>query len=204
MKALVCEMCGSNDLVKQEGVFVCQSCGCKYSVEEAKKLMIEVSGSVSIEAQVEVKGIAQVETMLENLEEVLEEGMAVPLSGGKRMVDVDAARDIIDDIRINMPQEILQAKAIVQDRAQILAKAKKEAEEMVRAAEERARKLLDREEIVRQAEEKAKTITSEANQQASQLRATVTKYCDNMLATTQERLQKSFNEMKIVRDNLKK
>ena len=61
------------------------------------------------------------ETMLENLEE----GMSVPLSGGKRMVDVDAARDIIDDIRINMPQEILQAKAIVQDRAQILAKAKK-------------------------------------------------------------------------------
>ena len=132
-----------------------------------------------------------VETMLENLEEVLEEGMSVPLSGGKRMVDVDAARDIIDDIRINMPQEILQAKA------------KKEAEEMVRAAEERARKLLDREEIVRQAEEKAKTILSEANQQATQLRTTVTKYCDNMLATTQEQLQKSFSEMKIVRDSLK-
>ena len=144
------------------------------------------------------------EAMLEALEELLEEGMSVPLSGGKRVVDIDEARDIIDDIRINMPQEILQAKAIVQDRAQILAKAKKEAEEMVRAAEERARKLLDREEIVRQAEEKAKTITSEANQQASQLRATVTKYCDNMLATTQEQLQKSFNEMKIVRDNLKK
>ena len=144
-----------------------------------------------------------VETMLENLEEVLEEGMSVPLSGGKRMVDVDAARDIIDDIRINMPQEILQAKAIVQDRAQILAKAKKEAEEMVRAAEERARKLLDREEIVRQAEEKAKSILSEANEQATQLRTTVTKYCDNMLATTQEQLQKSFSEMKIVRDSLK-
>ena len=144
------------------------------------------------------------ETMLENLEEVLEEGMSVPLSGGKRMVDVDAARDIIDDIRINMPQEILQAKAIVQDRAQILAKAKKEAEELVRAAEERARVLLNREEIVRQAEEKAKAITAEANQQATQLRATVTKYCDNMLATTQEQLQKSYNELKIVRDNLKK
>ena len=145
-----------------------------------------------------------VETMLENLEEVLEEGMSVPLSGGKRMVDVDAARDIIDDIRINMPQEILQAKAIVQDRAQILATAKREAEEMVRAAEERARKLLDREEIVRQAEEKAKTILSEANQQATELRTTVTRYCDNMMATTQEQLQKSFNEIKLVRDNLKK
>ena len=144
------------------------------------------------------------EALLENLEEVLEEGMSLPLSGGKRMVDVDAARDIIDDIRLNMPQEILQAKAIVQDRAQILSKAKKEAEEMVKTAEERARVLLDREEIVKQAEARAKTITSEANQQAAQLRATVTKYCDNMLASTQEQLQKSYNEMKIVRDSLKK
>jgi len=144
------------------------------------------------------------EVMLESLEEILEEGVSVPLSGGKRMVDVDAARDVIDDIRIAMPQEILQAKAIVQDRARILAKARKEAEDMVKTAEERARKLLDREEIVRQAEAKAKTITAEATQQASQLRATVTKYCDNMLAATQEQLQKSHSEIKMVRDNLKK
>lgn len=145
-----------------------------------------------------------VETMLENLEEILEEGMSLPLSGGKRMVDVDAARDIIDDIRVNMPREILQAKAIVQDRAQIISKAKREAEDMVRAAEERSRKLLNREEIVRQAEEKARIITSEANQQASQLRNTITKYCDNMLTTTQDQLQKSYNEIKIIRESLKK
>ena len=37
MKALQCEMCGSQDLVKDGGVFVCQSCGTKYTVEEAKK-----------------------------------------------------------------------------------------------------------------------------------------------------------------------
>ena len=64
MKQLKCEMCGSADLIKQDGVFVCQSCGCKYSVEEAKKMMVEVSGSVSIETPVEVKGIAKSETPL--------------------------------------------------------------------------------------------------------------------------------------------
>lgn len=37
MKKLVCEMCGSSDLIKQDGLFVCQYCGAKYSVEEAKK-----------------------------------------------------------------------------------------------------------------------------------------------------------------------
>lgn len=47
MKQLTCEMCGSTDLVKQDGVFVCQSCGCKYSVEEAKKMMIEGTVDVS-------------------------------------------------------------------------------------------------------------------------------------------------------------
>ena len=144
------------------------------------------------------------ETLLENLEEILEEGMSVPLSGGKRMVDVDTARDIIDDIRLNMPAEILQAKAIVQDRAQILSKAKKEAEDMVTTAEERARALLNREEIIRQAEAKAKTIVSEAQQQAAQLRTSVTKYCDNLLAGTQEHMQKNYNEIKTLREGLKK
>lgn len=49
MRKLTCEMCGGTDLIKQDGVFVCQTCGTKYSVEEAKKMMIEgkvdVSGS---------------------------------------------------------------------------------------------------------------------------------------------------------------
>ena len=47
MKQLTCEMCGSNDLIKQNGVFVCQTCGCKYSLEEAKK-MFEITGTVTI------------------------------------------------------------------------------------------------------------------------------------------------------------
>lgn len=45
MKQLTCEMCGSTNLMKQDGVFVCQSCGTKYSIEEAKKMMVEVDNS---------------------------------------------------------------------------------------------------------------------------------------------------------------
>ncbi len=65
MKRLTCEMCGSTDLMKQDGVFVCQSCGCKYSVEEAKKMMVEgtvdVSGSkVKIDDSEELKKLYQV------------------------------------------------------------------------------------------------------------------------------------------------
>lgn len=145
-----------------------------------------------------------IEAMLEALEELLEEGMSVPLSGGKRVVDIDQARDIIDDIRINMPQEILQAKAIVKDKSQIMAKATKEAEEIVRRAEERARHMVDNEEIVRKATARAQEITHSSQQQAQQLKSTVTMYCENLLTQTQEQLKKSFDEVKLVKENLKK
>lgn len=46
MKALTCDMCGSNDVLKQDGLFICQVCGTKYSVDEARRMMIE--GTVDI------------------------------------------------------------------------------------------------------------------------------------------------------------
>ena len=64
MKQLTCEMCGSTELVKQDGFFVCQTCGCKYSVEEAKKMIIE--GTVDIQGTVKVDNSAFVEKYLAN------------------------------------------------------------------------------------------------------------------------------------------
>ena len=58
MKRLTCEMCGSTDLVKQDGMFVCQSCGTKYSLEEARKMMIE--GTVTIDTSKEEQNLIQV------------------------------------------------------------------------------------------------------------------------------------------------
>lgn len=53
MKKIECEACGSNDLLKQGDYFVCQNCGCKYTVEDVRKMMIEgtveVKGTVSID-----------------------------------------------------------------------------------------------------------------------------------------------------------
>ncbi len=47
MKAIVCEMCGSQDLIKQDGMYVCQNCGTKYDTEEAKKLIVEIKADNS-------------------------------------------------------------------------------------------------------------------------------------------------------------
>lgn len=64
MNQLTCEMCGGTDLIKQDGVFVCQNCGMKYSVEEAKKMMIE--GTVDVQGTVKVDNSAFVQKCLSN------------------------------------------------------------------------------------------------------------------------------------------
>jgi len=64
MKQLICEMCNSNELLKVDGTFVCQSCGTKYSVEEAKKMMIDgtvdVQGTVKVDSSDELNNLYQV------------------------------------------------------------------------------------------------------------------------------------------------
>lgn len=71
MKKLTCEMCGSTNLVKQEGMYICQSCSTKYSVEEAKKMMIEgtvdVSGStVRVDVSRELKNLYEIARRAKN------------------------------------------------------------------------------------------------------------------------------------------
>ena len=69
LKALTCEMCGSTDMIKQNGVFVCQSCGTKYSLEEAKKMMI--AGTVNVAGTVTVDNSAFVQKSLDNARRAL-------------------------------------------------------------------------------------------------------------------------------------
>ena len=68
--------------------------------------------------------------LLEDLEDVLDDATSIPLSK-KYAVDVDKIKTIIEDIRLNTPQETKQAKAIVDSRNNILEEAKKEYKEML-------------------------------------------------------------------------
>ena len=62
-----------------------------------------------------------VDELLEQIDDMIDKAWSMPLSGGKCLVEADRLRDLIDDIRGNMPSEVRQAKAIVSDRSQIIA-----------------------------------------------------------------------------------
>ena len=161
-----------------------------------------------------------VEQLLDLIEETLDESTSVPLSG-KHLVDVEKIRDYLDEVRLNLPGELRQARGIVSDRSQILSDANAQAEAVVKKAEERARILVSDEEVVKAAQKRASDIVAAAQAEARTLRQTVSDYCENMLRITEETvsagsapLKASFksaedsltanvNQVKTVRANLR-
>ena len=144
-----------------------------------------------------------VNELLDTIEDTLEESTSMPLSGGKRLVDVEKVRDYLDDIRANLPGELRQAQQIVNDRAQIVDTANAQAQAIVKKAEERARILVSDAEIVKAAQQRAAEITAAAQSESRTLRQTVTDYCDNMLRTTEETMVENAAQVKNVRANLR-
>ena len=144
-----------------------------------------------------------VNELLDTIEDTLEESTSMPLSGGKRLVDVEKVRDYLDDIRANLPGELRQAQQIVNDRAQIVETANAQAQAIVKKAEERARILVSDAEIVKAAQQRAAEITAAAQSESRTLRQTVTDYCDNMLKTTEETMVENAAQVKNVRANLR-
>ena len=124
--------------------------------------------------------------LLEDLEDVLDDASSIPLSK-KSAVDVDKIKTIIEDIRLNTPQETKQAKAIVDSRNNILEEAKKEAGDIVKKAEAEARDLVARDEITKKAQAEAADIIAKANEQAKQMVADAQNQASDILgnATTQ-------------------
>ena len=145
-----------------------------------------------------------IDDALEAMDEILDKSMQVPFSNKKGLVDVEALRELIDDIRLNMPTEITQAKNLVNDRKVILSDAKQEADRIIRKAEERATKLVSQQEITRQATEKANQILMNAQTKYTELCNSTNEYVDSMLTRVEELLTKDIADVKKARTALKR
>ena len=117
-----------------------------------------------------------IEEILDTLDELLDKSWGLPLSGGRCVVDAERVRELLDDIRLNMPTEIRQAKAIVADRAEIIAIAKREAETVIHRAEERAKSITNvtneyADDALRRATEALQMAQDELNESRMRFRA---------------------------------
>lgn len=144
-----------------------------------------------------------VDDLIDELYEMVEKAWSLPLSHGRAVLDGEEVKQILDEIRANMPQEIHQAKAIVADRTQILDDARREAETVVRVAQERAKTLIAQDEIVRQAQQKANELTSQSQAKIREMRRASNDYIDDLMKRTDDGLSQILAELRRTRQNIR-
>lgn len=125
--------------------------------------------------------------LVDRLEAAITKGLAIPF-GAKRLIDEDDCLDIIDQMRIAVPEEIRQAHRVSQDRDRIIAQAKEEAERIVALAREDASRLADSHEVTRAAQDRAQAIQQQAEAEAQATRNGADDYAQAVLTDLQQRL----------------
>ena len=113
-------------------------------------------------------------TLLETLEEMLENSKTIPFSN-KSVIDKEEMLEIIKEIRLKLPDELKQAKWIKEERQRILVEAQKEADDIVKEAENRIISMIDEHEITRKAYEQKAQIIETANEMSREIMQIV--YC---------------------------
>ena len=136
-------------------------------------------------------------TLLENIEDILEKSKGVPFSN-KVMVDKEEILEIISELRLKLPEELKQAKWIKEERQRILVEAQKEADDIVKEAENRIISMIDEHEITKKAYEKKAEIIETANEMSREISKGTKDYADNVLNGIEVALQEA---LKIIQNN---
>ncbi len=132
--------------------------------------------------------------LLTEMENLIEEGRSIPFSV-KKIVDVEILAQILEEIKRKMPDEMKQAKWIKEERTRILQEANKEAEDIVKEAENRIIEMIDEHEITKQAYLRQDQIIEEAKKQSREITEGTKAYTDEILSEAENRINDLNNQL---------
>lgn len=123
-------------------------------------------------------GTIELDDLIDEIEDVLAEGRRVPFSG-RLLVDEERLLDILDRMRVAVPEELRQARRVVQEQERLLDEARS-----------RVQQVLAEEGMLEAIEQERERMLHEARQEAAQIRAGADEYARNVLEELEERLGK--------------
>jgi cell division septum initiation protein DivIVA len=127
---------------------------------------------------------------IHQLEELIREAKSMPLSASV-LVNKDEVLELVEGMRTTLPEEIKQARWVVKDREELLAKARRDAEVIVDDARKEQARLVSDDEIVGESSREAERILEDAREQARQIKLEAEDYVDAMLASFESTLTKT-------------
>jgi cell division septum initiation protein DivIVA len=136
-----------------------------------------------------------IQHLVDRLEDLIDEGRHMPFSKFT-MIDEERALELIDQMRISIPEEIEKSSRVLAQRDRILAQANEEAARILQNAREQGVQLLDREATVQAASSRAANIVEQARQQAEAITAEADQYVVDTLARLEQQLNRALNTVR--------
>lgn len=141
-----------------------------------------------------------IEEIISALYDMIQDARALPLSGDKCIVERDKALDMLDEIIAQLPAELKQSRAIVESRNELIGQARREAEAIIRKAQEDAEHLVSQQAIYQEAKRQCVEMVEQTKAQIAGLRKASNQYLDEALASTEEAIARSLEEVKATRE----
>lgn len=130
--------------------------------------------------------------LVDRIEAILNAGQKVPFSS-RVVIDEHETMDVLDQMRVVIPEEIKAARRVNQDRERITQQAESEASRVLKEAEDRAAELIRQDQAVIEADREAEAILRRADEQAEEIRAGADQYALEVLKALENHMQKTMD-----------
>ena len=141
------------------------------------------------------------ETLLRRVHELVGNARPMPLSASV-MVNKDEILELLEEAIDRLPEELRQARWLLREREEFLAKVQREGDDILEAARVRAERMVQRTEIVRSAQQTARRTVDDAQDEARRLRHEAEDYCDQKLAAFEIVLERTLKTARAGREKL--
>jgi gamma-glutamyl:cysteine ligase YbdK (ATP-grasp superfamily) len=144
---------------------------------------------------------ADVDTLLRRVSEIVSNARPMPLSSSV-MINRDEVVEMVEEALARLPEELQQARWLLKERDEHLARTRREAEEILDEARLQASRMVERTEVVRQADQTARLLVEEAEAHARRLRNEAEDFCDQRLAQFEIVLDRTMRTVQAGRSRL--
>lgn len=137
-----------------------------------------------------------IEELIGTLYEMVQDAKSVPFSSDRCALERERVLDLLDEISNRLPGELKQAKTIVESRSELITSAKREAEGILKQAQAQARQLVSQEAIYAEAKSQANEMVRAAQDKIKELKQVTNDYVDDSLRRTEEAVAESLAEIR--------
>lgn len=127
-----------------------------------------------------------IEDIIGALYDLVQDARSMPLAADKCILERDRILDMLDEIIAQLPSELKQSRTIVESRNELISQARREAEMIMRQAQEQAKQMITKEAIYVEAKRRAEELVGQTQDRIDALKKAGNDYMDDSLRKTEE------------------